>query len=298
SEMRRRAERLVARAPHPSFLYLHTMDLHGPYLPPQDLLPEDYRPDDFLSYFSLLRLAGAGSLETSGHESEVLNLQQRYAAELRFTDEELGRLFDRFDAAGLWEESLVWILSDHGESFGEQGFAGHGGRNMTSSVLHVPLVLKPPRSWRLGPGRVEVPVSTVDVLPTTLGLLGLPQPRLRLGTDLTPLLRGGSVDREFTVISQATAGTTRILACFEGHWKLELEIDTGNSRVIRTSLYNLATDPEQRVDLRRAHPTVVAGLQKKIRTFLATENRAFYEKLHEQLDQQTREQLQRLGYVE
>jgi arylsulfatase A-like enzyme len=297
SEIRRRAVSLVARAPRPLFLYLHTMDMHGPYLPPAELLPGEYSQRDFLSYFSFLQLAETGTLE-SGHAPLIDNLLQRYAGEMRSTDAELGRLFDVLRREDRFEESLIWVLSDHGESFGEQGFAGHGGRNMTPSVLQVPLLLKPPRSWGLAPRDVETPVSTYDVLPTTLALLGLPLPNRRLGADLGAMLRGEVARRDITVVSQSSAGLRRILSGFEGPWKLDLELDAESGQVLETALYNVLADPEQKVDLQRAHPRVVAKLVEGIRGYLEGEKRAFYDTRREEFDDETLERLQRLGYVD
>lgn len=297
SEIRRRAVSLLGRAPRPTFLYLHTMDMHGPYLPPHEHLSEAYRPEDFLSYFLFLRLAESRSLAATDRAGELANLRERYAAELRFTDAELGALFDSLRESGRFDESLIWILADHGESFGEQGFAGHGGANNTPSVAAVPLILKPPRSWGLAPRRVETPVSTSDVLPTTLGLLGLPQAEPRLGTDLTPLLSGGTVERDVPVVCQATAGGVRILSAFEGPWKFDFRYALSSGWALDTALFDLRSDPEQQRDHRFAMPGVAARMQKDVEEYLAAERRVYFDTQAE-LDPLTRERLLRLGYVE
>jgi arylsulfatase A-like enzyme len=86
-------------------------------------------------------------------------------------DDGLGRLFDAIDRAGLRDDTLVVITSDHGEEFLEHGGVLHGGTQF-DEVLRVPLILR-------GPGipadtRLAEPVSVVDVLPTVLARLGLP----------------------------------------------------------------------------------------------------------------------------
>jgi arylsulfatase len=298
SEIRRRASRVLRDAKRPSFVYLHTMDMHGPYLPPRRLLPADYRAEDFLSYFSFLRLGPEGALVGPEHEAGIANLRQRYAAQLRFTDEELGRLFDELRASGRWDETLVWILSDHGESFGEGGFAGHGGSNATPSVLQVPLGLKPPRSAGIVPRVVATPVSTYDVVPTTLGLLGLPPPRPSLGLDLSGLVRGedfAAVER--AVVSQADIPGGRILSCVRGPWKLDVQLDR-DGRLEVLSLHRLEIDPDARIDLQKAYPDVRSALETEVRRYLEQERLAFFRRYEPRLDERTREQLRRLGYVE
>ena len=58
---------------------------------------------------------------------KLRNLRQRYRGEVRFTDCELAELVQGLRAAGLWDESVVVVLSDHGEAFGEHDSSGHGG---------------------------------------------------------------------------------------------------------------------------------------------------------------------------
>jgi arylsulfatase len=298
SEIRRRALRMADRANRPMFLYLHTMDMHGPYLPPRSLLGDDYRSGDFLSYFAFLRLPPEQLLEADDRlDAQVENLRQRYAGELRFTDEQLGLFFDALRERGLWDESLIWLLSDHGESFGERGFVGHGGWNTTPSVQQVPLAMKPPTSWDLPLETVEVPVSTFDVLPTTLSLLGLPAPEPTVGTDLSPWIRGASGQRTAPLVSESGGRRERALSCFEWPWQLDVRLKP-NGIIESRTLYNLAIDPEQRVDLARAHPDVVRRLESSLEDFVKIERKALYQTRQSQFDDRTLEQLRRLGYLE
>ena len=120
STVRARAQRaLRARASdRPLFLYLHTMDVHGPYLPPERFLPPDYDPAAFYSYFSFLRLTGRGILRSEAFSSRLRNLTQRYDGEVDYTVSELARLIADLRAAGVWGDALVWRLADHGEAPG------------------------------------------------------------------------------------------------------------------------------------------------------------------------------------
>ena len=298
SDLGRRAFALLLEAPRPSFVYLHTMDMHGPYLPPRDLLSPDHRDADFLSYFEFLRVDRARVLAPDAElGAGIENLRQRYAGELRFTDEHLGRLLRSLREAGRHDEALIWLLSDHGESFGERGYAGHGGTNTTSSVLRVPLALKPPRSWGLSPRAIVEPVSTYDLLPTTLSLLGLPAPALAAGSDLGPALRGEASVRALPVVAMGSGGDYGVRAGFTGPWQLDLHLAPDES-IEGRRLYNVVTDPEQRVDFARAHPDVVADLEREILRFMEFETRARVETWQRHFDDQTREQLRRLGYLE
>jgi arylsulfatase A-like enzyme len=110
-----------------------------------------------------------------------------YDRTIREADDLVGGLLDELAGLGLDEETLVVLLSDHGEAFGEHGHVGHS-YSSEQEVIRVPLVLS-------GPGvpvglRVGAPSSLVDVVPTILELLALEPPRVTQGISLVPALRG------------------------------------------------------------------------------------------------------------
>jgi arylsulfatase A-like enzyme len=107
-------------------------------------------------------------------ETELDELEDRinfYDAQIAFVDSQLQRLFGSLEAAG--ERNLWIIVADHGEALGDHGFIGHG-KYLYQEQLRVPLVLYGADSWRAG-GTVEPMVRHVDLLPTVLELMGIPQ---------------------------------------------------------------------------------------------------------------------------
>ena len=108
-------------------------------------------------------------------------------AGIRQADEALKPVLELLENTELGERTFVWITSDHGEEFLEHGGVLHGHTHF-EELIRVPLLLA-------GPGlpsalRVEEPVSLIDVLPTTLALLGMAPIAGLDGRDLSPLLRG------------------------------------------------------------------------------------------------------------
>jgi len=97
---------------------------------------------------------------------------KRYDTEVGFVDFHIGKLIGKIKEYGLYDDSLIIFLADHGESFGEHNYYGHGQR-LYNSGLHVPLIVKLPGS-REKETRVERVVSLMDVTPTVLSLLDLP----------------------------------------------------------------------------------------------------------------------------
>jgi arylsulfatase A-like enzyme len=95
-----------------------------------------------------------------------------YDGEVWYTDHHLGRLLD-FIAAQPWaDRTVIVVTSDHGEAFGEHGMTGHGV-DLWEPLVRVPLVVYVPG---VPAHRVHVKRSLVDLVPTLLDLLELPQP--------------------------------------------------------------------------------------------------------------------------
>lgn len=149
----------------PLFAYLHTVDPHAPYTPPAGIRG------------ALSPLAGRSAAEEGLPEAlaargkasdpaEIAHLRALYQGEVRHADQELGRFLDLLKWLGLYEQSFVILVGDHGEEFAEHGGVEHG-TTLFDEVLRVPLMVKYP-GGRWAGGRVETPVSLVDVAPTVM----------------------------------------------------------------------------------------------------------------------------------
>jgi arylsulfatase len=301
-EVRRRGVRLLDRSPRPTFLYLHTMDLHGPYLAPRQYLPPGFVPADFYPYHRFNDLSGLGVLTSATFARHLANLRQRYEAGARYSDAEFGRLVEELRAAGRWDESLVWVLSDHGEAFGEHDYAGHGGSNVTMTLLRVPLLLKLPRSWGVAARVEETPVSTLDLLPTTLSLLGRTFPEQSFGRDLSDVVREGSDPGPRTIVSYAfthrasDGASTKIYSAIDWPWKLDARFADGTAGEM--SLFHLEEDPDERLDLAELRPDAVSALEAQVSAWRARELRFLMRSAPPAVSPLVREQLRQLGYVE
>ena len=165
--------------------------------------------------------------------------KRRYLAALREADDQVGRLIEFLDAAGLAEETLVVVVGDHGESFDDHGQFGHGG-SLYESAVSVPLFLINPQ---LSPQReFERPTSHIDLAPTIADVLGLPIPREWDGTSLFRPRRASPVIFSTPYVT------------------LQIGYRFGNRKVIahlldpRVEVYDLAADPAEQRDLAAGDP--------------------------------------------
>ena len=180
-------ERLGAAPRRPRFLWVHYQDPHGPYTP-----PDGYR-EAFLDAERAgpggrrrLRVSddGAGGIPRyqllPGSQREVAFYRAGYDGEVRYTDEEIGRLLVGLRERGLGE-AIVVFAADHGEALGEANRWFAHGELLIEPLTHVPLLIHVP--GRGGERRRDV-ASLLDVLPTLAGLLGLEPPRAQRGRNL------------------------------------------------------------------------------------------------------------------
>jgi arylsulfatase A-like enzyme len=107
---------------------------------------------------------------------------KKYDTEIGFVDFYIGELIRKTKEYGLYENSLIVFLADHGESFGEHNYYGHG-RRVYNSGVHIPLIVKLPGSKSAG-AEIDWNVSLMDVATTILSLLGYPVPDEMEGKNL------------------------------------------------------------------------------------------------------------------
>jgi arylsulfatase A-like enzyme len=166
---------LQAKERKPFFLYLHFLDAHWPYPAPMEWIT---------------RFATAAATERfRGKDSKVLYesindgvyamtpadraaLEALYDGAIAYLDSELGRLFDALELRRLQEDTVVCVVADHGEEFGEHSRVGHG-HGLWENLLRVPWILSIPGR---APERVATPVSLIDLFPTLLSAAALPIP--------------------------------------------------------------------------------------------------------------------------
>jgi arylsulfatase A-like enzyme len=203
------------------FLYLHSLDLHAPYLP---------RPP-FDAAFARAAATGA--------ERD----RDLYDGELAYNDQQIGRLREGLERLGLYEDTVIVVTADHGEEFMEHGTAQHG-RSVYDTLLHVPLVVKLP-ARRPATRRVAAAVGTLDVGPTLLDYAGLPRPPQFEGLSLRGLVEGASPAPARPLFAEQLGPRQSLYAVRDGRLKYVRQLVPEP----RELLFDLERDPAERVSL-------------------------------------------------
>ena len=149
---------------NPFLLFVHYFDPHQPYDPPAGF--DRYGGDAELERYISERGIPATASSFRGREFDTVDATNRYDGEIRYVDHELGLLIDRLKQAGRWDETVVLLVSDHGESIGDHGLMGH--EYITREQLQVLMMMRVPG---VAPARIDTPGSLVDALPTLIPLL-------------------------------------------------------------------------------------------------------------------------------
>jgi len=250
----------------PFFLFTHFYDAHTDFTPDAEhrarfVAPYAGRIDG--STAQLLALRDKVRLAPD----DLRYLRELYDAEIAQLDGVLGGFLQGLEREGLLADTLVVLVSDHGEEFYEHGGLLHG-RTQYDELLRVPLILA-------GPGVpqgkvVETPVSLVDLMPTVLARFGLAAPGPLDGVDLSPGWSGGALpprvlfgeaDHNNMVDGKPVEDIKRSARL--GHEKLHLDRLTG-----QTQLFDLAADPAETKDLAAAAPEKVELLRAALARFL------------------------------
>jgi hypothetical protein len=155
----------IAPGPRPRLFFLHVLLPHHPW---------EYLPDGKRYSSALPWQPGLADDRWTGDPQLVIQAQQRQLLQVGFTDRVLGDILDRLRAQGLYDDALVIVTSDHGESFRAHRERRRVNSGNLEDIAFVPLLVKLPDQRN---GRIEdAHVQTVDVLPTIADVLGVETP--------------------------------------------------------------------------------------------------------------------------
>ncbi|MBI3544091.1 MAG: sulfatase [Deltaproteobacteria bacterium] len=262
----------------PFFLFLHTFMVHDPYrpIPPYDRIFDPGFPRRIETTESALLKLHPPLTRKEGPQARTQRVRDNFMGQfdlskqadhdhlvalydggIRTADDAMREIFETFRKLGIYDDSLVVVTSDHGETFGQHGYFLHA--TPTHEETHVPLIMKIPGAR---PARVSQMALSIDIVPTILDSLGLPpdaDSRLE-GQSLLPALQGKAIPRDEYFFSHGLEGMD---AVWDSRWKL-----THAHPSVRTiRLYDLKADPLEHNDLAERRLGVVTKLKSVLEAF-------------------------------
>jgi arylsulfatase A-like enzyme len=181
------------RADERFFLFLHVFEPHWPYEPPAEdalqFLPGQSELTTLGKPLNLARLLELNRLS----EPEQAEFTARYDGEILVADRLLGHLLGLLETMDAVGNTVLIVLSDHGETLFEREWTMDHGARPYEEQVRVPLILHIPGDRSAG-RRVPDQVSLIDITPTVLDILGIEPPEGVQGRSLLPLARGEAAD--------------------------------------------------------------------------------------------------------
>jgi arylsulfatase A-like enzyme/Tfp pilus assembly protein PilF len=241
------------------FLWMHLYDPHFPYRPPAPY-----------------------NVEYKDHP---------YDGEIAFADAQVGRLLDFLKKKDLYQNTVIVLTGDHGESLGEHGELTHGFF-IYNATLHVPVIIHLP--GQTAAKTVPDPINLIDLMPTVLNVLKLDVPSQVQGRNLLPIISGKEKPAPPSLYAES------FLPRLHFNWSELRAVETEKYHFIsapKPELYDLSKDPDETQNLYSQKQAVAeelhARLEGLIRQYSASQELA--EKTG--LDPSLMERLKSLGYA-
>jgi arylsulfatase A-like enzyme/Flp pilus assembly protein TadD len=243
----------------PFFLWFHLWDAHDPYNP----------PEPFRSRFPNAPYNGC----------------------IAYLDDIVGKLLDYLRNQALYDNALIAVAADHGESLGDHGELTHS-IFLYDATIHVPLLLKLPGN-RFAGQRVKAVASLVDLAPTLLDALRQTPPPAMQGRSLLPVI--GNPHPENRPSFATGDHSERSFG-----WSALVSLRNGNQLYVRApspELYDLASDPGAKINLYARNRAAAVRLAIQLDSFVKRSSAGAPQALQGGLDEKSREKLRALGYV-
>jgi arylsulfatase A-like enzyme len=261
----------------PFFSWIHYFDVHDPILLP---------PEEYIKRF----------YPKSRDKPDIL--RSIYDAEIAFMDDQIKLILAEMENLNIRENTILVILSDHGEGLGDHDWWGHG--ILYQEQIRLVFLLSIP--GRNESSRISSQVRSIDLVPTLIDLLDLDFPA-EYGLDgkslieiidksaAQPRIAYSESVNDLTAYYDSLMQYESLYAISDGRWKLILHREKAEDKGIE--LFDLQSDPRELTDLSEKHPEIRARLRNQL-----DEMQAIVKILSRPvLDEKTKERLRSLGYI-
>jgi arylsulfatase A-like enzyme len=259
--------------------FLHTYQTHNPYNPETELAVQLNGEHLNGDYFNPLRLIQFGrELYKSVPNEEKSEILKIYDAALFTFDYRFGEFIRSLKENGIYEDSTIIFLSDHGEEFMDHGAWEHG-HSLYNELIQIPLIVKYPGSRQRGKS-VQETVSIVDILPTVLDMQNI---RIKSSDEFDgiSLLKAGRgktgrnrIVSSFLASNALRNGIPEKIALVCGSYKYihnkkmgpdDLDVFLTRPPELGEELFEIFSDPGERFNIIETHPELAAQFSEYFR---------------------------------
>jgi arylsulfatase A-like enzyme len=300
----------VLKGERPYFLFINFLEPHLPYEPPDSykmrFMPDSISNSQAAEVNQNARDYNIRNIDMTDQDFDIL--ERLYDAEINYVDDQIGRLLNIIDTRGDSKETMVIVLSDHGENIGDHGLMSHN-YSVHETLLHVPLIFRYPDVFE-GGERIKTRVSSLDIPATIESLLDYEGEETfhsqQVGTSLTETDADRTNVAEYLnpvpPIERMKARCSNPEFNVESYNRTLRAIYCDDFKFIRGSdgmrkLYNVKDDPDETNDLLKQKPEMVVDLDAKLTTWVQEYERSDTVESKSEAGERVEDQLRELGYL-
>lgn len=217
--------------------------------------------------------------------------KMKYYGEIAFMDHYIGKIVKALEAKNIIDNTLIIIVGDHGEAFGEHNEFGHG-IFCYEECIKVPLIFYNPHLFK-NKNVINNRVSLVDIFPTVLKLFHLDIPSNVQGKNLVNLIKGKKDDSKRIIFFESIYGKEK------NNWATITGIIEDNYKYIsvpESELYNLENDLNENINIFEKETERSREMDNKLKKFIL-QNTGFQEPSKRKLSSSDIKRLKSLGYI-
>jgi arylsulfatase A-like enzyme len=291
----------------PIFGYFHTVDPHSPYSPAGSFTNFSGKTSASFPIEQAvpIKFINAGY---SDDDQKIEHLRALYDDEVSFADTQFGIFLELLQYLNLYENSIIVLVSDHGEEFNDHRGFDHG-RTLYEEMIRIPLIIKYPGS-RWSGSRIREPVCILDIMPTILEYINADWNSLNLDGAALLSKASGQLKPDFPkqrpIFSELDVGPSPMdgpvnyNAMIMGSMKCIFN-ESGKDRNYREApkweVYNLSDDPRETRSMADTENTLKYRKAFEQWLSLKKEMESREAGLKTQIDEKARDQLRALGYI-
>jgi len=275
------------------FAYFHFMDLHLPYNPPKEYrLKSEANYNGILAEDSFDQLWPVREGELKLREEDKQHIISLYDGEINYVDSQIKRLLDFLKEIQISDNTIIVILSDHGEEFWDHDGFEHG-HTMYNELLHVPLIILHPRLTTTN-FRIQGLIRLIDIFPTLMSVLRISIPSRVIGRNLLEEIFIRKQNLKLIGFSESTLYGQEQKAVQTNSYKLIKRLKDSS-----TEFFDLSVDPHEKFNNfnNEQLKPIIEQYEKLLQIFSQYNSITDYLSKKKEFDEKTLEELKALGYI-